>query len=151
MCGSLEIPLHLSLHCPFQCAFLMLHWCNTSGLMSLTMTALGDLCANTIPGGDSDKVNVIPGITCHPLRLRPERNRPAGRRWQMLLPSVPVGRPAASVATPAGRAPPAAAAPAATQTNQNRDVRQLKNLLGDYKRIADYEIWCQISWDKLCH
>lgn len=103
--------------------------------MSLAMTALGDLCATTIPGGDSDKVNDVLWITCHPLRLRPERNRPAGRRWQMLLPSVPVGRPAASVATPAGRAPPAAAAPAATQSNQNRDVRQLKSLLGDYKRM----------------
>lgn len=80
-------------------------------------------------------MNDVLGITCHPLRLRPERNRPAGRRWQMLLPSVPVGRPAASVATPAGRAPPAAAAPAATQSDQNRDVRQLKSLLGDNKRM----------------
>lgn len=61
MCGYLEIPLHLSLHCPFQCAFLMLHWFNTSGLMSLAMTALGDLCANTIPGGDFGQGERRPG------------------------------------------------------------------------------------------
>ncbi|KAG7228931.1 hypothetical protein INR49_008709 [Caranx melampygus] len=40
------------------------------------------------------------------------RNQPAGQCWLMLLPSVPAGRPAASVTTPAGQALPAAAVPA---------------------------------------
>lgn len=65
-------------------------------------------------------------ITCLPLRLHPERSRPAGRRWQTPRPSVPVGRPAASVATLAGRALPAAAAPAGARPNQNRDVTRGK-------------------------
>lgn len=96
----------------------------TSGqtrLMSLSMTALGELHADTVTRKGSGQVERLPGITCHPLRLRPEKNRPAGWRWQMLLPSVPVGRPAASVAIPAGRALPAAAAPAETQSSQTRE------------------------------
>lgn len=54
------------------------------------------------------------GITCLPLRLHPERTRPAEQCWQMLLPSVPAGRPAASATTPAGQALPAAAVPVGT-------------------------------------
>jgi len=42
----------------------------------------------------------------------------------MLPPSVPAGRPAASATTPAGRARPAAAAPAQTQF---RDMRRQDN------------------------
>lgn len=69
-----------------------------------------------------------PGITCRPPRLHPEKNRPAVRRWQMLLPSVPAGRPAASATTPAGRALPAAAAPAETQSNKEL-IRQLESII----------------------
>lgn len=75
------------------------------------------------------QVEPRPGITCRPLLLHPERNQPAGRRWQMQLPFVPVGRPAASATTPAGRALPAAAVPAGTtdkpkQTHKTREVER---------------------------
>lgn len=69
-----------------------------------------------------DESDLPPGLTCRPLRLRPERSRPAGRRWQTPpLPSAPVGQPAASGATPAGPALPAAAEPARTQTQTKLD------------------------------
>lgn len=49
----------------------------------------------------------------------------------MPLPSVPVGRPAASVATPAGRAPPAAAEPAETRASEELINRLHKDDGGD--------------------
>lgn len=84
--------------------------------MSLLLTALGKSGARMFP--QSDKVEVRPGLTCHPPRLHPERSRPVERRWQTLRPSVPVGPPAASGAIPAGPAPPAAAAPGAQGTGE---------------------------------
>lgn len=61
-----------------------------------------------------------PGIICHPLRLHPERNRPVGQQWQMLPPSVPAGRPAASATIPAERVLPAAVAP--SQTHERHET-----------------------------
>lgn len=80
----------------------------------------GKVACQHCPRKGFGQIEQLPGITCHPLHLRPEKSRPVGWRWQMLLPSVPVGQPAASVATPAGRALPAAAVPTEMQSKQTR-------------------------------
>lgn len=82
----------------------------------------GKVVCQHCPRKGFGQIEQLPGITCHPLHLRPEKSPPVGWRWQMLLPSVPVGQPAASVATPAGRALPAAAGPAEMQSKETNQV-----------------------------
>lgn len=69
----------------------------------------------TVPELNFGGAERFPELTCRPPRLRPEKIRPVGLRWRTPRPSEPAGRPAASAATPAGRAPPAAAGPAESQ------------------------------------
>lgn len=114
-----DIPLQLHLHCQYQmCIFLVslmsdVHQRSNTSQVSVN-NSTGRFARQHCPRKGFGQAEQYPGIICHPLRLHPERNRPVGQQWQMLPPSVPAGRPAASATIPAERVLPAAVAPLQT-------------------------------------
>lgn len=78
----------------------------------------------------------LPGFTCRPLHLHPGKIRPAERNWLKPPLTVPAGRPAASVTTPAVLIQPAAVVPA---RQHNSSEQPLEILLQGWKQTGNLQ------------